>query len=282
VSARLFDRQCVVTLIKPVGLTGVSDTEQVKIRNLRVQFQVEKSLEKHPNKCEIKITNLSETSRAALQKKPVFVRLEAGYNDSIPELASGDLRYAQSKLDGADWESSLEIADGGRTYAHSRVSQSFRPGTLKQAVAEAYARSLELSLPKGFIIAGKYLSGLTAHGSTANELTKTLSSEGHTWSIQNGRLQILKENEVKQGAALVISADSGLIGSPEYGDPPKKGKPRTLKFETLLRPELIPGGLVFVDARAIQGHFKLTLVTHEGDTHGDKWSTTCEARSYTP
>ena len=67
-----------------------------------------------------------------------------------------------------------------------------------------------------------------------------------------------------------------MIGTPEFGSPPKSGKPPHMTVRCLLYPELVPGDLVQLSSRAKSGLFKLVKVTHSGDTHAADWQTEVE------
>ena len=139
-----------------------------------------------------------------------------------------------------------------------------------------------VSLPRNVELAPElgrgFSSGEQLYGSAADELTRLLAPYGYGWSIQNGRLQVLKDDEVDTSRALVISQETGLLGSPEVGAPEKDGKPPTLTIRTLLYPQVNPGQMLSVQSRAINGIYRAERVTHTGDSHGDEWFTEIEAK----
>jgi hypothetical protein len=282
---RLYNRQVVVTLARPVaeGPQGFfrQQPNAIVVRDLRVQFSLEKNLEKDPNTCEVTISNMSEATRAEVQRKPLHVRLEAGYDGQLERLFAGDLRWAQSKLAGTDWETSLSLGDGERALRHARVTRSFRAGIDVKTVLQETAASMGLRLPKSVQDAkellGQFSGGLTLHGPSQAEMERLLKPRGMGYSVQDGQLQILRAGEARVEQAAIISQDTGLIGTPELGAPKEPGKPPVLTLTTLLYPRLTPGGRIQVEARSVRGLFRVTMVRHEGDTHGDSWTTSMEA-----
>lgn len=276
--SRLFKRSATVTLIKPDGLTGTT-SEQIKITDLRVQFAIEKTLKKEPNQCELTITNLSETTRARIQKKPLHVEIAAGYDGNEHLVFKGDLRYGISKRDGADWNTTLELADGDRAYRYGRTNRSFRPGTKASDVIRLAAKDMGLNWIET-ATAFQFAGGFVARGTGAEVLTRTAKLLGLDWSIQNGQLQTLAKDAGRGEPPLLVSSDTGLIGSPEFGTPEKGNKSPNLTFEIVLTPTLYPGSIVEMDAREIKGRFKVLRVQHVGDTHGQDWKTSVECRGH--
>jgi hypothetical protein len=276
--SRLFKRRFSLTIAKPRTFF-TQGPEALIIRSLHCQFQVEKHLGKEPNTCTITIDNLSDQTRSLLDEKPIYVRLEAGYDIDEELLFEGDLRFSESLLDSSTWVTRMEVGDGERAFRQARVNRSFTgPCRVKDAVSEV------ISCMGGFVtqqtlegLRGSYSNGVSLEGPCERELTRLLSPLGKTWSIQNGLIQILGIGEVRKDQAALISQDKGMIGSPSYGSPPEKGKPATLTVKNLLYPSLLPGGLINVSSQDVSGLFKLQRVSHDGDTHGPQWETQVEA-----
>lgn len=264
------------------SVTALSTTE---ISKLRVQFKIRKSLTKHPNTCEIIISNLSQKSRTDFETKPLLVQLNAGYDDQLRLLYVGDLRYGSSRQNHADWETKLELGDGDSRHRWARVNKSYAAGTPLKTVLRDAARSMGFELPKNLVSDSKLdlalPVGRVSHGPTRDELTKLLAPFGYHWSIQNGVFRVLKDEETSGSAALPIDKEHGMIGTPEFGSPPKNKKPAHLNVKTLLYPELTPGDLVKLTSTVKTGMFRIDVVSHSGDTHGkgeNSWTTELELR----
>lgn len=287
----LFKRGCRVTAYRSAppsgGFVGQNPNyfatlpNGIVIQNLRVQFKIEKSLQKTPNRCEVTITNCNANTRAFLQAKPLTVRIEAGYDDDLRHVFTGDLRYGYSHVVDADWETVLELADGDRAYRYARVSRAYPKGANVIAALRDCASSMGLQLT-GDVIASndlqaQFATGRTLHGPARDELTRLLAPYGYHWSLQDGQLQILKDQNAAPGTAFLMSQATGLVKSPEYTVPEKAGQPTMLKTEALLYPELIPGATIDVESVQISGLFRIDKLTHTADTHGDDWTTACES-----
>lgn len=285
---QLFNRVVDVIIAKqPTGFVGANPGffetvgNAIEITDMRVQFEVKKSLSKTPNTATVTITNLSKATRTELETKPLYAILRAGYDGAPRLLFAGNVSFAFSKRNGTDWETKIQIADGLRAYAGARMSKTYqKPITVLQVIRDA-AGSMGLKVPpeaeQDPALRQALAAGIVAHGNTRDQLTKILAPYGYGWSIQNGRLQILADEQVTATSAIVIDQEAGMINSPEHSVPAKPGDPSDLSFETLVYPEINPGGLVDLDAIATKGIYKVQDVTHKGDTRGDDWTTSCKA-----
>lgn len=254
----------------------------IEITGHRIQYKVEHTLESEPNTAEITIFNLAEDTRREFQKLPLRVHLEAGHAGEPRLLFAGDVKPSSgSKHVGTDWETKLLLGDGFRSFAQSRVDRSYKKGTPIKTILRDVARSMSLSLPKEIdldpALAQALKTGELVTGWAADELTRLLSPYGYSWSIQRGRLQVLRDEQARADTIRIIEEDNGMIGVPEIGTADKAGKPPKLSVVTLIYPELVPGGKIDLRSAEIRGLYKLTKVTHEGDSRSGPWYTTAEA-----
>ena len=258
-----------------------------EITDLRIQFKVRRALTKNPDQADVTITNLAPTTRADLETKPLLVQLEAGYEDLPRLLFMGDLRFGMTRLASPNWETLLQVGDGDCHHRWSRVSRSYAPGTTIRTVLRETARSMGLELPQALAtdpaLDKQLVGGDAAYGPARDKLTEHLAALGYHWCIQNGRLQVLRDDQVASGVALPIDEEKGMIGSPEYGSPPRNGKPPHIHVRSLLYPELMPGCLVKLTSKVKTGLFRVENVEHTGDTHGtgdDSWTTKVEIKPF--
>jgi hypothetical protein len=282
--ARLFKHAVALALSKPLnGDFFKHGSTTTTITGLRVTYEVEKHTGKEPNTCRVEIYNLAERTRSELQEKPVHVLLQAGYEDTVETLFQGDLTWADSKKDGADWITTLQLGDGERAFQHARVSRSYRAGVPALTALNEVARAMGLrARPSARVraqLARQFTGGLVLHGACRSELTRLLAPLGVDWSIQDGELQVLRSDEHRTELPVLVSQDTGMIGSPEFGAPEKKGGRPLLTVNMLLNPRVVAGGRIQVTSRHVNGVFRVERVTHTGDTHGDDWTTTAEARA---
>lgn len=260
-----------------------------QIEGLDVQFKVRKTSNKEPNTCECSVYNLSENSRALLAQKGVQLVLEAGYVGTLAQIFQGNATCYHEHT-GADWVTRLSVVDGERSYRYALVSENFRPGTMVHQVVSRVADALRLDAVDAVALVRansteQFTQGYVAHGKASTELDKLLKGRGFEWSIQDGRLQVLKKGEHTSHREVVLTSDNGLIGSPSFGtasvgspEPNQKKGPRVLKLKSLLQPDLKPGRRVHVKSVGVNGVFRIITVTHVGDTGGADWYSEVEAQ----
>jgi len=281
-TARLFGRVAKVSAYRAELESFLPLPNGIEITDLRVAFEVEKHVGSEPNTAVVTISNCSAETRKFLERRPLFVRVDAGYEDGARHLFTGDLRWGASELDGPTWNTELRLGDGERAYRHARVSRSYRKGTSVLVAVRECAAAMGLELPADVVastdLQRQFATGASIQGPARDELTRLLAPYGFGWSIQDGRIQILKDADTRKDRALVISKDTGMIGSPVHAAPDKPGKPAMLTVRHTLYPQVTPGGLISVNARDTKGVFRVERVKHSGDTHGEDWTTEIDAK----
>lgn len=288
----LFDRRARVTFSTPSTIRGnfnqVLRDELVveageggeRPTGLRVKFKVEKTDGKEPNTAEIVVTNLNDNSRSLIQKKGTKIILEAGYaSTGLSRIWRGDARTVDNVRDGADWNSTVKGGDGERAYRNARVAESFAPGTSASTILQylANASGLQIGNTPGVVLnlTEKFDQGYVVSGQWSHEIDRFLRSTGYKWSIQDDTLQVLLPGQATTAEVPLISPDTGLIGSPEFGSPEKKTKTALVKFKYLLQPT-VPGAKVRLQSKRYDGFVRVKKCSMEGDTHGAEWYTSVE------
>lgn len=290
--ALLYDRRCRVTFSTPSDTAGnfkdvLRDELVVEAgeggnhpAGLRVSFKISKTDGKEPNTAEITVTNLNDDSRGQLQKKGLKVVLEAGYNATgVARLHRGDARTVDHVRDKASWNTIVKCGDGERAYKHARVAESFAAGTGAGDVLTFLANASGLQVGNvPTVVANlttRYDQGYVVSGRWSDEMDRLVKAIGYGWSIQDETLQVLLPGQATNGQIPLISVESGLIGSPEFGTPEKKGKPALVKFQSLLMPTT-PGAKVHLKSERYDGDVRVKKCSFEGDTHGGPWFTSYE------
>lgn len=285
-SQRLFHRGISVTLARPLSSQQFSSPNPppnaVIVRDLDTTFQIRKSLGKEPNTCELVIRNLAKATRELVREKPLYVRVDAGYDGQLERLFTGDMSWSESVQRRVTWETTIQLRDGDRSYRYGRVSRSYPAGrdahTAVRDCARAMGMTARFTPAAALELRAQFGSGLALEGPAQRELTRLLAPFGMSWSIQDHILYILRADETDPRAPILISEDTGMVGTPSFGAPPEKGKAPVLKVECLLKPSIIPGGRITVVSRNIRGVFRVQSVDHTGNTRRDKFASSIEAR----
>lgn len=294
--SQMFNRAYQIS-IGPRGGTGI------KIRHLRVNFFVEKNLEKTPNSARIQIYNLSKESRGFIEQKQNVLILEAGYGywkrliqgadesfqGEIKKLFIGDIAKIKTERNGPDIITTIECGDGEVAYNIAKMNLNFTPGVKLGQVLNSITSSFGLT--KGPIIGvnenEEFTQGLTLSGPTKDHMDVIAKKQNLEWSIQDDQLQILPPDQGTTQVAVLLNKSTGLIGSP-FRDKvvnqdiikKKDGKEAEAGVEatSLLNAEIKPGRYVKIESSLVSGVFKVKKVTHEGDTHSLNWYTRLEAK----
>jgi hypothetical protein len=277
-------RRARLTIAKPrAGSFFSTEPNAVEVENLQVRFEIKKSLKSTPNPATLTITNLAESTRDELAKLPQVAILEVAYGDAeLERIFIGDVFYVGHEWAGPTVETKLQAHDGGRAYAHARVTQSLKAGSVVLEGVKAAAAALGLKLPPPVLTMPQLqqaaTAGLALAGRASDELSRLLTPFGLGWSVQDGNLVVLADSGVRPGQAILIDEAAGMIDTPKWSTPSKPGQRPTLAVDCLLFPEVAPGNTIQVKSRTANGLFKVTDVTHTGDTMGGDWMTSIEAK----
>lgn len=282
-SAANFDRKFELVLSKPTGFFGQSASNTVVIRDLKVRFKVDKTLDAKPNTATVEIFNLNPVSTAVFQKRPLHVRLSVGYarDAQLNRVIEGDMISAVPSRSGPDSIMLLNLGSGERAFVEARTSAVFGKGVDKRTLVKQIASDMGLSIPTSIesakALLRQYSDGISMKGSSQELLSKQLKGTGLQWSIQDDKLQILDSKDTLKGQVEVISPATGLLDSPVYAPSTAPGTPPILKCKLLLRPQIIPGVRVKVESKDFSGFYKVLKVGHSGDTRENDWYTQIDA-----
>jgi hypothetical protein len=270
---RLFERRCTL---------DIGQGSAIRISGLRVAFKITKTDKPEPNKGEIQIWNLAAQHRKDVEVHGVRCVLSAGYPGNEAQIYSGDVHFAQSEKQGDDYITKIELGDGLVKFRRARVGQFFPPGTTLVDVAKHLGAQLAGDLGNlvarvGSVGAPTFSGGLTLDGSAQQALTNLLADHNLTWSLQDGRIEVLERGEFLPGQGPLISENTGMVGPPSFGHAKKLGGVRYLMVKTLLQPGMRPGQGFQLQSKSINGTFRCHQVVHDGDVMGPNWYSEIEA-----
>lgn len=245
-----------------------SDKESLEITNLRVTFEVKKTLTPEPNPAVIRIYNLNDSHRNLLTSKEFNrVSLSVGYEE-LRQIYAGDIVEANTLRDGEDFISELICGDGFKAYTSSVVNKTLSAGKSDAEILKENTQSMGVEtgvvdLPKD----RQLPRGKVMFGDPRELLHKIAKNNDAQWSIQDGQMTVLPKDKVlADNEGFVLSQETGMVGSPEKTDD-------GLSLACLCNPSLRIGGLVRVQSimSEYNGDYKITELSHEGDFLGDDW-----------
>jgi hypothetical protein len=245
----------------------VGDTE---ITGLDIAFEIEKDENPEPNPCHVEIYNLGPENRALLSKyKQVPVLLKAGYQGQVGVIFQGDMLRCYHVHENASWKTVLASGEGLLAIQTKRINKSYAKGTPIKTVIGDLAR--QMGLPLGSAIDSfkelrETLSkNFAASGNPMNDVCRVLMGKPFNVSVQNQSLQLRRKTESLQREAISLSADTGLIASPEIGN---KGE---LIVRSLLMADLSPGRKVHISSAGFNVFATIETVRFTGSTFGSDW-----------
>jgi len=229
-----------------------------------LEFDITRNLLSSANTSTMRIYNLSEERRNQLRKDrftdTVYrgIQLEAGYGDTKPIIFKGNISQAWSVRQGTNQITTIECFDGGYALVNGQISTQFAKGTNVNAIMEAITKTLP-KVDFGAIgdFEGKISRGNTYSGNTADILQQL---SGGSLFIDNERVYILNPDEIIAGSIDVISADTGLLGSPVREE-------TQIVFDMLFEPRLTIGQgiqLISVTEPIFNGFYKVVSLKHRG------------------
>lgn len=256
------------------------------LSDLDLSFKIERSTRRLPNAAEIKIWNLSRDTRATIEAGNRIV-LHAGFEDP-PVIFSGDLRFVWTERESVDSVTVLSARDGGRAYADAEISRSYAAGVGIESVLRDCVSDMGIGVGNlaDFTYSMRsgpqtFADGFTAHGRASRVLNDILRGCGFRWSVQHGALQIQQHGRALQTREVLLSPNTGLIGSPSWDESGKQtgGRRGVLTARSLIRNGLEPGRLVRVDSESATGDFEIQKGVYTGNTRSDDWYCDLELRT---
>ena len=265
----LWDRKVSATF-GPKGRTGI------KVSGLRTVFDIEKTSSSNANNAKIQIYNLNETSKGLLKTdESLSIILEVGYGDVLEQLFIGDIQRSFTKRSGPDFITTIEADDGGRALSESRLDKSYASGVKLKSVVDDALQSMK---DAGQIIVGSISNikdeiaqnGITVSGLSQKIINDIADKQGLEFSIQDNETQILDPATDTGETVILLTPNTGLIGSPNLGiaDENVEG----IEFKALIQTtKFRPGRAVKIESKDFEGLVRLNKVKFNGDTNSSDW-----------
>jgi hypothetical protein len=260
----LFGRRCSVQV------------DRLLIEGLTVSFTIEMDV-RNFGKAEIKIYNLNAEHRHQLEKSAsVDVELSAGYLDHpLERLCKTTLRDVYSEWTQPNWVTTLRTGDGDKA-SKIRISRAYSPEISMEKVWKDLLDKLKGSIDIGNAVEAfkkggfangvkELLHGGNVHGQVMDELRRIGAGAGLDVGIQDGALLVTPVGEPLATSAVVLSASTGLIGSPQ------PGAKKELKCRALILPGLRPKRKVEIKSELVTGVYVVQKARYTGNTAGNDW-----------
>ena len=231
-----------------VATSDASDTIRDIDPNVCIKFDVEKTRSSEPNHATIEIYNLSQDTRNRFGEEFNRIRLIGGHTpngiDKTDILFDGNIRrFFHARVD-ADIVTTIIAGDGDLDYRNSTVNRTFPAGTSYREVID-YIRSRMPNIGVGNLSGvdkmGAVDKAYTISGWAKRYLDEICRKFDVRWSIQNGLMEIIDNNQSINRTIPVLTPRTGLIGIPvvtEHG----------INITAMLNPAIQPNTYVEVQS----------------------------------
>lgn len=267
---------------------AVGSESGLDLSALRIKFATHKGDMQTPNSAEITVYNLSPETVARIKGEFKRVTLSAGYVGNSGVIFDGTIRQVRSMRSGSDSWIEILVADGDRAYNFATVNCTLAAGARpSDQVAVCGTAMAEMGTQTGYVpdLGGQELPrGKVMYGMARSYMTDVADSTDTSWSIQDGKMQMVPGDSYLPGEAVVLNAGTGLIGSPEQTN-------EGIKVRCLINPRIRIGGRIKLDNASIaaakaelqigavskaaridtDGIYRVLKVEHTGDTRGTDW-----------
>lgn len=193
----------------------------ISIKDLRVQFEVEKTVESAPNEAKIRIFNLTPENEEKIKEEFDEVILNAGYKDNIGMIFRGNIQHVYRYREKTDTITEIVASDGDKDYRLATINTTFAAGSTNLDIIDAAIDSFQGvgDTNRGTIAvpAKVYLRGKVVTSNSRAALDNVSKECGINWSIQNGELDMISVDDFLPDV-VVINKNTGMLGSPTVTD----------------------------------------------------------------
>lgn len=243
---------------------------------LHVSFAIEKTDGEEPDMGKVTLWNLSPDQLNTLDQKDCTVTLRAGYGSSIPLAFSGAVTHISTSRDSADTMTEVEIADGRVQLRDAYASVSYAGVINGKRIVEDTAGQMGVAVTFSDRAAFMdFPNGFSFVGAAKNLLSKVCNSNGLSWSLQNGVLQVRRPNEPITSRAFLISAETGLIGIPKRITLAAENADGSAcigwEAESLMNCAISVNDFVRLESAVVSGDFRVYRMSIDGDNLEGDW-----------
>lgn len=235
---------------------------------IRIQFDSVKSVDGGLNSCRVRVYNLSKDKRKKLIKEDTDINtkmpflLKCGYN-KIEKIFQGFILESFSEKSGSDIVTTIVAMDGLVDAQGSYTSQTVKKGDAINVILKDMPNTTRAKISERPVVTrAKVLVG------NSLKLVENNLKDDETYFIDEGKLYIIKQNEVISNLVPLVNASTGLLNTPTK-------KKYEVTFNTLLNPSIKIGGQVKLEsiyAENLNGTYKVLTITYRGDSTGTDWS----------
>lgn len=258
----------------------------VNLHDLKIGFNVSKSISSSQNTAEIEIWNLAEASRNALGKELDDVTLEAGYlppqgGGNVGIIFKGQIRDVEHRRQDADIITTLSCGEGDKAFRSATIAKTYPKGTavetvIKDIYSELEAKGIDRGEWKFPDDLPPFKRPYTVCGGCKREMDNLGRGKDFYWSVQNGTMEIIP-GDGYIGDIVMLSPQTGLIDTPTITD-------NGVRAKALLNPEIRPNRRVQIKSDTLEmnaenGEYRVSECTYAGDNRDGNFTVTITGES---
>jgi hypothetical protein len=281
----------------------VIDKENTAIdtSQLRCTFRVEKVALSIANYAEISIYNLNSDTENEIVNEGSRVILEAGYESYFDASGTGQqyqadqygtifegkvIQTIRTREENVDYVLTLVCLDGDSFLNHNIVAFSVNkkqnPRDIINSIASNALVPSEIGRVSGELSGQTLPRGKVIFGEPKQYLRDIAQANNGSFYMEDEKIYVEKSTDIEQGETLVLTPQTGLVGTPEQ-------VPDGVTFKCLLNPKIRLKTAVKIDNSYIRqmkmqigevpimldqdNRYQCYKVTHYGNTRGQDWYT---------
>jgi hypothetical protein len=226
------------------------DNDGLDLSELQCQFTVRAWEKETPTAADIRIFNVKKETAVKMAKEFTRVVLKAGYESQFGVIFDGTIiQYRRGRLSPVDTYVDITAQAGDGVHVFGTVSTTLAAGSTPDDRYKALLQSIQSDdVQQGYTspLQGPTLPrGRVLYGMTRDCLRDLGDQTQTNWTIHNGKLEMVARDGYLPDQAVVLTADTGMIGMPVQ-------TVDGIMVRCLLNPLLRPNGRVQLNNASIQ------------------------------
>ena len=249
-------------------LAGGKKFESLGDNSLNIDFDISFGDSKEPDVSEVTIYNLSDDSINQIKKDGHCI-VNAGYKSlgNKGNILSGDIEEVNTSWRDLDKETKIKVTDGGKSWRKSWISKTYKENTKASLIMRDIVNIMGYEIveikPKNDRV---YKLGKAINGYCSDVLKMLVKDTDSKMFVNKNRITIREEGSGFE-TGLVLSAESGLVGSPTMNRDNTGDKKEKITWEvrSLLNPKIETDSLIMIKSKVLDGKFRVIKGKHTKD-----------------
>ncbi len=202
-----------------------TNLQGIDLSPLHCKFSIKRSSNMTPNCADIRVYNLDLNTALQIKKQYTRVIVQGGYDSNFGVIFEGNIKQVILGRESAtDTFVDLNCGDGDLAYNFAIVNTTIAAGSsmadqLKQIAAPMETLQTALGTDQPPYLPTILPRGKTLWGNSKDYMRNFAQQNGLTWSIQNQKVQFIRQQGYAPGEAVVLTSKTGMIGTPQQTNP---------------------------------------------------------------